>query len=34
MALHFDDWNDVCTWCGLTDPEFTDEHACVQPPPV
>jgi len=25
--------DDSCPRCGLPDPEFTDEHVCVEPPP-
>lgn len=26
--------DDTCRWCGMTDPQFTDEHVCVEAPPA
>ena len=31
-VMPFPNEDDVCGWCGMDDPGFTDSHACVAPP--
>lgn len=32
--MPFPNEDDTCRWCGMTDPQFTDEHVCVERPPA